>query len=67
MITKQPFTLKDQKIKCECGCPMTLYVTDFEHGDITIATEPNARKGFKYTQGVVINRSKMFDVLNTEE
>lgn len=67
MITSTPFRLKEQKIKCECGCGNTLYMGHLEDGLVTIGSEPNARRSFQHYQGVVIDRAKLFEMLNTED
>ena len=55
--------MKDQKIKCECGCGYTLYITELEKGLLCIGSEPNSKKGFKHFKGVVINKKKLLDGL----
>jgi hypothetical protein len=67
MMTSIPFKLKDQKITCECGCGNTLYMGNLEGELITIGSEPNARRSFQHYQGVVIDRGKLFKMLNTED
>lgn len=59
--------LKDQKIKCDCGCKNTLYISHLDNDLIVIGSEPNARKTYLHFQGVVISRTKMFELLNTEK
>lgn len=59
--------MKDQKIKCYCGCGRTLYIVDFEDNQICIGSELNARKSFKHFKGVVINKSELFEVLNEDK
>lgn len=57
--------MKDQKIKCQCGCSTTLYITELEKGVLCIGSEPNAKKGFKHFKGVVIDRKKLLNVIRS--
>ena len=54
--------MKDTKIRCDCGCNNTLYVTDWE-SEVMIGSEENARKSFKHFKGVVVDRKKLINLL----
>lgn len=59
---------EDRKVKCECGCNNTLYLSNLDSPPdgpdlITIGSEENARKGFANFKGVVIERKRLLQLL----